>query len=165
MDIACGEGADAVWLARHGWEVTAVDFAPAALERTQAAAEAAGVADRISCVDADVARWRPDATFDLVAVSFFHAPAPLREAVHRMAWEATRGRLLIVGHDPRNFAEGHGGPPDPSKLYRAADVLASLDVESGAVRVSAATRARHADTPERIAFDSVVVLRRTTDEL
>lgn len=161
--MASGEGADAVWLARHGWEVTAVDFALAALERTQAAARAAGVADRITCVDADVTQWRPEATFDLVTVSFFHAPTPLRESVHRMAWGATRGTLVIVGHDPRNFDEGHDGPSDSAKLYGPVDVLASLGVEPGAAAVlTAATRARHGDDPDRIAFDSVVVLRRAT---
>lgn len=166
LDIACGEGADAVWLARHDWDVTAVDFAPAALARTLAVAEAAGVADRVTCVDADVARWRPEATFDLVTVAFFHALVPLRESVHRMAWDATRGTLLVVGHDPRNFGEGHGGPPDPSKLYAPGAVLASLGIEPDAPAVVAATtRARHADDPKRIAFDSVVVLRRTTDEV
>lgn len=161
LDLASGEGADAVWLAGRGWDVTAVDFARAALERTLAAARKAGVADRITCIRADLAGWRPKTIFDLVTISFFHAPTPLREDVHRMAWAATRGVLLIVGHDPRNHEEGHEGPSDPGKLYGPIDVLMSLGLEPGAPEVVAAdTRIRHQDDAERIAFDSIVILRR-----
>ncbi len=165
LDLASGEGADAIWLASQGWDVTAVDFAPAALERTLAAAREAGVAERITCISADLTRWRPDSVFDLVTISFFHAPTHLREDAHRMAWAATRGTLLVVGHDPRNHHEGHDGPSDPAKLYSPIDVLASLGLNPGAPDVVAAdTWLRHQDDPERIAFDSVVILRRATDK-
>lgn len=160
LDVACGEGADAVWLARRGWDVTAVDFAPAALDRTRAGARQAGVETRVHTICADVASWQPRGAFDLVSVSFFHAERPLRARVHRMALAATRGMLVIVGHDPRNHTEGHGGPPDPTKLYSPNDVLLSLGlVQRDAQVVCAETRASRADDPDRIAWDSVVVLR------
>lgn len=161
LDLACGEGADAVWLARRGWDVTAVDFAPAALDRTRTGARQAGVETHMHTIGADLASWQPRDGFDLVSVGFFHAEPSLRARVHRMAWAATRGTLVIVGHDPRNHTEGHGGPPDPTKLYSPDDVLQSLGLARGDAQVVCAeTRASHSDDPDRIAWDSVVVLRR-----
>lgn len=164
LDVACGEGADAIWLASNGWQVTAMDFAPAALSRGEAAAVQAGVSDRIDWVEQDLSDWQPEPrAFDLVAVHFFHGPRDLRERVHRAAWKATRGTLLVVGHDPRNATEGTGGPPDPSVLYAAEDVLASLEGVEGfdaASVMSAEVRVRNADDPERIMLDSVLVVTR-----
>ncbi|MDP4014600.1 MAG: methyltransferase domain-containing protein [Candidatus Nanopelagicales bacterium] len=161
LDLACGEGADAIWLALNGWQVTAVDFAPAAIERAAATAAEAGVGDRMTWVSADVDSWEPGRTFDLVSVQFLHSPAECRRRIHRKAWQATARALIVVGHDPRNEAEGHCGPSDPALLYDAADVLASLGLSESSPEVKVAEcRVRSPGDPEQIAFDSVVVVRR-----
>lgn len=163
LDLAAGEGADAIWLARHGWRVTAVDFAAAALERGEIAAEDAGVADRITWLCEDLATWRPADRFDLVSVQYLHGPPSVRAAVHAVAWRATAGTLVIVGHDPHNLIEGHGGPPDPAVLYAPRDVLNTLGLSATSPEVIVAERrARHADEPDLIAWDCVVVVSRAS---
>src|SRR6202008_569344 len=74
LDLGCGEGGDAVWLARQGWHVTAVDVSGVALSRTSRAAEEAGVADRVAVVRHDLSRSFPTGTFDLVTTHFLHSP-------------------------------------------------------------------------------------------
>lgn len=161
LDLAAGEGADAIWLARHGWRVTAVDFAATALERGKMAAEDAGVADRITWLCEDLATWHPADRFDLVSVQYLHGPPSVRAAVHALAWRATAGTLVIVGHDPHNLIEGHGGPPDPAVLYTPQEVLVALELSATDLEVIVAERrARHADQPDLIAWDSVTVLQR-----
>lgn len=103
-DLGCGEGADAVWLAAHGWTVTAVDYSAAGLVRAREHAAESGVP--VEWVHEDLTRWRPRQPFDLVPVQFFHAAPPERRDVHRRAWDATAGTLLVVGHDPAH----DGGP-------------------------------------------------------
>lgn len=165
MDLGAGEGADAVWLARHGWLVTAVDFASAGLARGAKAAEDAGVSDRVTWIDADLTTWRPPEPFDLVSVQFLHGPSAFRAGVHSSAWRATAGTLVIVGHDSRNAIEGNGGPPDPSLLYTAGDVLDTLGLSPESPEVLVAEqRTRHAEDLDRVALDCVVVLRRTPGE-
>lgn len=101
LDLGSGEGGDAVWLASRGWTVTAVDIATTALDRGRAAAEAAGVGDRIAWRAADLAEWTTDDTFDLVTASFLHSTFAFpRRAVLRRAATAVApgGHLLVVGH-------------------------------------------------------------------
>lgn len=162
LDLACGEGGDALWLAARGWRVTAVDFAAAALRRGAAHAAAEGVAERITWVQADLgSRWRPPGTFDLVSVQFLHTPhMATRDAALRVAWAATAGTLLVVAHDPANLTEGcGGGPPDPAVLYGPADVLAALGLaeDDPAVR-TAETLRREGEAGTWV--DAVVVLQR-----
>ena len=162
LDLACGEGGDAVWLASQGWRVTAVDFAAAALQRGARAAEAAGVADRIEWVQADLASgWDPGRTFDLVTMHFLHTPdRAVRATALHTAWAAARGTMLIVAHDPANLVEGTaGGPTDPAVLYGAGDVLQVLGLEPGDPQVRTAV-ARRRETPAGRWVDAVVVLQR-----
>src|SRR3954467_5214302 len=104
LDVGCGEGADAVWLARRGWQVVAVDFAATALERGAAAAAAAGeeVAARIDWVRADGTRWtRGPAASGLVWAQFMPLPPDERRELFARLAAAVRpgGTLLVVGHD------------------------------------------------------------------
>lgn len=127
LDLACGEGGDAIWLAEQGWQVTGVDFAAAGLARAAKAAEATGVA--VDWVQADLSQWQPTETFDLVTMHFLHGPRELREAALRSAWAATGGTLLVVSHDKANLTEGTaGGPPDPDVLYGPTEMLAAIGV-------------------------------------
>jgi SAM-dependent methyltransferase len=161
LDLACGEGGDAVWLAGLGWQVTAVDFAPAALARGAEHADAAGVGDRIRWVEADAAHWLPPGRYDLVTMHFFHTPSrEVRDAALRTAWQATSSVLLVVAHDPANLVEGSaGGPPDPSVLYSAGDVLDALGVPRDSPRIEVA-ETRRRENAQGLWVDAVVVLRR-----
>lgn len=158
LDVGCGEGADALWLAEHGWTVTALDFAPSALRLGRQRAEDLGGRRIIKKKKADIRTWRTKQRFDLVSVHFLHGPQPERTAALRRAWELTSGSLLVVGHDTTNATQGHGGPPAPV-LYTAQDVLADLDVSGTQVRI-AERRSRFTDDPDRIMWDCVVLLQR-----
>ncbi|MET3861316.1 thioredoxin reductase/SAM-dependent methyltransferase [Dietzia sp. 2505] len=101
LDLGCGEGGDAVWLAGQGWDVTAVDLSPTAVSRGAGAAAARGVADRIDWVAHDLTTWTTDERFDLVTASFFHSPVDLsRTRILRRAaeWVRPGGHLLLVSH-------------------------------------------------------------------
>jgi len=111
LDVGCGEGADAIWLAGNGWETTGLDVSTVALERAAAAAEAAGV--QVTWVAAGVAE--AFGTFDLVAA---HYPAIKRSAgepelAALLRLVAVGGTLLVVGHGPPNpeFARSRGFDP------------------------------------------------------
>lgn len=107
LDLGCGEGADAIWLAERGWTVVAVDISDTALNRARAAAAAQGVAGRIDFRQCDLTRGLPafDAGprggFDLVSAQFLHSTVAMdRAAILRAAAAevAAGGTLLIVDH-------------------------------------------------------------------
>lgn len=104
LDAGCGHGADTLWLAAHGWQVTAVDFSAAALAHGRAMAEAAGakIAERIDWIEGDLATWRAEpGHYDLVACLYVHVAGSVEDMVRRMAnGVAPGGRLLLVGHRP-----------------------------------------------------------------
>jgi SAM-dependent methyltransferase len=123
IDMACGEGGDAIWLASQGWRVTGVDFAKPAIDRAAAAAQARGV--DVTWVLADLTAWVAEQPADLVLVSFVHESAHVRHAVWRAAARAVAagGTLLITGHAPGK--EDAPGPP-PETRFTAAEVVAVL---------------------------------------
>jgi SAM-dependent methyltransferase len=132
LDLGCGEGADAVWLAQRGWRVTAVDISGVALERAAVHAGSAGVADRIEWQRRDLAESFPEGAFDLVSAQFLHSWGDLpREKILRAAAAAVApgGTLLIEGHlDHGPFPhEGreHVAFPSPD------EVVAGLDLAPG----------------------------------
>lgn len=123
LDLACGEGRNAIWLAGRGFDVTAVDFSDVAIARGQKAAREAGV--DVDFRVEDVTRWTPPAAaFDLVAVFYLQLPAGEREPVWDAAARAVApgGTFLLVGHDTRNLTDGYGGPQSPEVLYTGEDV-------------------------------------------
>ena len=127
LDLACGEGRNAIWLARHGWEVTGVDFSGVALAKARQAAGNAGVALRL--VQADLADHVPDpASADLVVVLYLQVSAPLRARVLGRAADALApgGTMLVVAHDLENLTAGHGGPQDPDVLTTPEGVAGDL---------------------------------------
>src|SRR3954470_119968 len=167
LDIGCGEGADAVWLAARGWRVTAVDFAATALERAAAGAAAAGeeVAARIEWVRADVTQWSPDpGPFALVSAQFMHLLPDERRALFARLAEAVRpgGQLLLVGHDFSDIAAGAHRPPEPERFFTAGEVTDSLDPTVWDVLVAEARpRPAHQHEGEDIeVHDAVVRARR-----
>lgn len=134
LDVACGEGRNAIWLAERGWTVTGVDFSSVGLAKAARLASGRGAA--IDWVEADVTEWvAPPASFDLVLLFYLQlAPEPRRRALgHAGAAVAPGGTLLLVGHDADNLARGCGGPQDSSVLYRAGEVADLLGVAGMAV--------------------------------
>ncbi len=156
LDLACGEGRNALWLAARGWQVTAVDFSGVALDRGRERAERDDLT--LEWVQADVLQWAPpERGFDLVAILYLHLRgAELRPVLRRAADAvAPGGTLLVVAHDATNLADGHGGPQDPALLYTPADVTAAI----AGLAVQRAERVRRpVATPagERTAIDSLV---------
>nr|WP_231861620.1 MULTISPECIES: class I SAM-dependent methyltransferase [Frankia] len=165
LDLACGEGRNAIHLATLGWHVVGADFSATAVERAGRLAEHAGVADRTTFVVADaVAGPLPAGPFDLVLLAYLQLPAQRRRtALHRAADLLAPGAtLLVVAHDSANLTEGVGGPQDPAVLYTADDVTADL-ADRAELSVDAARRVhRPVPTPagERTAVDALVRLRR-----
>ena len=165
LDLGCGEGGDAMWLAERGWKVVAVDISETALARAAEDAQARGLSDRIDFQQRDLSESLPEGPFDLISAQFLHSKLPLdRTAILRRAAASVRagGTLLIVDHGST--------PPWASKLDHHHDfpgpdeVLAALDLpaqEWDRVRVDSVPR--DVTTPDgepAIWADNVMVLRR-----
>jgi SAM-dependent methyltransferase len=158
LDLACGEGQNAIWLATLGWKVTGVDFAEAAIAKAQARAEREGVDAEFICED--LLTYEPDpSSYDLVLLLYFHLrPDELRTVLVRARSALTEGgTLLLVGHDRMNITDGVGGPTDPSVLYTPDEIveeLRGLEIEK-AERVL-----RDVEGMDRPAIDALVRARR-----
>lgn len=156
LDLACGEGRNAVWLATRGWHVTGVDFSQVAIDKARRLAESRDVT--VELVVADLIEYEPPArTFDLVLLAYLQVPDDDRRVIWPRAAEAVAagGTFLLVGHDSRNLTDGTGGPKDPRVLYCAGDVvplLGDLVVE----RAGEVTR----DVDGKTAIDCLVRARR-----
>ncbi len=166
VDLAAGEGRNAIWLARRGWAVTAVDFSRVALDKGSTLARDVD----IEWVCADVTQWRRDDSFDLTLMAYLQLPEGARRSAVRAGVAALRpgGTFVLVAHDSTNLDQGTGGPQDPSVLYTAEDVLADVasqpdnDVEvERAERVARVVEAGHGGEPTATAYDCLVRLRRT----
>jgi SAM-dependent methyltransferase len=132
IDVACGEGRNALWLAGRGWHVTAVDFAGVGLAKGRAAEEQLSPPHPVEWVLADATTYLYPET-DLALICYLQLPATERRAAVRAAAQALApgGVLLVVGHDSANLTGGTGGPQDPDVLYTAAELaddLAGLDI-------------------------------------
>lgn len=162
LDLACGEGRNAIWLATCGWEVTGVDFSTVAIERARQLAGRKGVGVEWIC--ADVARFEPDqGAFQLVLIAYLHVFEASRRQVlaHAAAALAPRGDLYMVGHARHPLNEGLPGPKDPGVLWEPREVAAELS-ELGLLVERCGHVRRPVETPdgERIAVDTEVCARR-----
>jgi len=132
LDLGCGEGGDALWLAEQGWQVTGVDVSSTALDRAAEEAERRGLGGQIEWQQHDLGASFPEGSFDLVSTFFLHSPVAIpREQVLRAAAAAVRpgGTLLIVGHGERpSWAPPHEGPP--ITLPTPEQVLAELHLRT-----------------------------------
>ena len=167
LDLACGEGRNAVWLATQGWDVTGVDFSSVGVAKAEALAAEKGV--RATWVTADVTSWNPSGTYDLVILFYLQLPADERAQALRTAVRAMApgGTFVLVGHDLLNLSEGTGGPQDPVVLLTAEGVLDDLaraelasDVELVIERAERVDRVVATDDGERTALDTLVRARR-----
>jgi SAM-dependent methyltransferase len=168
LDLACGEGRNAVWLAKQGWIATGVDFSDVGVEKGRTLAAENGV--EATWVVADVTTWEPPANgYDLVAVFYLQLAAEERRASMITAVRAlgVGGTLVLVGHDLLNLTEGYGGPQNPSFLLTAEDIIDDLtaaevllDVELVTEKSGRVERSVSTDDGERAAIDTLVRVRR-----
>jgi SAM-dependent methyltransferase len=162
LDLATGEGRNALWLAEQGWQVVGVDFSRVGLEKAQQLAVDRGI--EVEWLQTDLLDYRPEPrAFDLVLVFYLQVPQEDRQPILSAAATAVArgGTLLLVAHDKRNLEQGHGGPKDVSVLYTPQDVV--RDLEGRGLQIErAAVVERPVDTPEgqRIALDALVRARR-----
>jgi SAM-dependent methyltransferase len=160
LDLACGMGRNAIWLAEHGWRVTAVDYSEVALAEARRRAAARDV--DVEWVLADVTEWVPAVgAFDLVCVFYLQLPASERRVVLAHAARAVGpgGVVLVVGHHLRNLTEGWGGPSSPDVLFTPDDLAAELpglEVE----RAESVIRLVEEDDGVHEAIDALVRARR-----
>jgi SAM-dependent methyltransferase len=153
LDVGCGEGADAIWLAERGWTVTGVDVSPVALARAAAHAAAAGpaIAARIEWGQVDLFSddFEPFGAHDLVNSQYLHLPPPARDqALHRLAAAVgPAGSLLLVSHHPSDLRIPGLRPNIPGLFYTAAELAAPLDLAEWEVMVKAAPE-RTTDGPD-----------------
>ena len=167
LDVAAGEGRNAIWMVEQGWTVVAADYSTVAVDRMRSLA-ADRLGDRVELLTplvADATQPAPGgpAAYDLALLCYLQLPADEWAQALREAVEATRpgGHVVVVGHAGRNLAEGWGGPGDRSVLYDPDEVLERAEglpvtVETSGIR----ERPVETDEGERVALDTVVVLRR-----
>jgi 2-polyprenyl-3-methyl-5-hydroxy-6-metoxy-1,4-benzoquinol methylase len=133
LDAGCGHGADTLWLAAHGWQVTAVDFSAAALAHGRSIAEAAGadIAKRIDWIESDLATWAAEpGHYDLVVCLYVHVAGSVDDMVKRMAnGVAPGGTLFLVGHRPIDPATGAATAAASQVQVSVEDAVAALDSE------------------------------------
>ncbi|WP_029108713.1 bifunctional NAD(P)/FAD-dependent oxidoreductase/class I SAM-dependent methyltransferase [Mycobacterium sp. URHD0025] len=165
LDLGCGEGGDAVWLAEHGWQVTAVDVSDTALARAAGEAKDRGVADRITFERHDLSESLPEGRFDLVSAQFLQSPIAMDRAVllRRAAGAVDDGGLLVI--------VDHGAAPPwaPEHVRKfefptAESVVDSLNLDDAQwERIRVGTDEREATGPDGqpgTLIDNVMVLRR-----
>ncbi|WP_328389274.1 class I SAM-dependent methyltransferase [Nocardia sp. NBC_00416] len=168
LDLACGEGRNALWLATHGWQVHGIDFSQVGIDkgRTVATRLSRSIRERITwqCADLTDSEADFDGPRELVLMVFLHLPAAERRALLRRAAGllAPGGVLLVLGHHSDNPAQGFGGPQDPGILFTSEDVVADLGADSG-VEIDTARRISR-PTEGRDAIDALVVATKSAPE-
>ena len=159
LDLACGAGRNAVWLAEQGWRVTAVDFSGVALRMARSLEAERRVA--VEWVEADVLAWTPPPrAYDLVCVLYLQLPAGERRTALVRAAAAVRpgGTLLVLGHDLLNLTDGWGGPTQADVLFTPDDVVAEI----GDLRIEKAARVRRAVDDAGASREAIDALVRAT---
>lgn len=161
LDLACGEGRNARWLAERGWTVTAIDWSEVAIDKGRRTSSA------VEWQVGDVLTAPLPRDLDLVVVAYLQVPATERRLAVRRCVDALApgGTLLVVAHDSTNLAEGTGGPQDPAVLYTAQDLLADLDglpvQVQRAERVARAVPSRDGHGSLGTAWDALLRLTRS----
>jgi SAM-dependent methyltransferase len=160
LDAGCGHGSESLWLAAHGWEVTAVDFSPTVLDHARSVAAAVGpdVAGRIDWVERDLGVWTPEpGAYDLVVSLYVHVAGSLEQAVSRLASGVARdGTLLMVGHLPIDPVTGAPTPAQGQNQVTVAAARAALGADLWEI-TTAEERPRAATGT---GFDAVIRARR-----
>ncbi len=130
LDVGCGEGADVVWLARQGWDVTGVDVSQVALDRAAGHAADEGVGDRTSWALVDVVGGDTlPGDMDLVTSAFMHPPTDRVASTYGLLLDAVRpgGTLFVLAHHPDDAATGLRNPKLSHMLFAPEQIVALLD--------------------------------------
>lgn len=152
LDLASGEGRNAIWLAEQGWEMTAVDFSEVAVERGRQSS------DQVHFVVGDVLEWEPERSFDLVLIAYLHLEeeAMRRVVARAMQWLEPYGELFMIGHDRSNLEFGYGGPQSLQILWDVPTISGWLE----ALRiVEAVVVRRPVDTEDGLVYARDALVR------
>lgn len=160
LDLGCGEGADALWLAERGWRVVAVDVSATALRRATEAASARNMLAHIDFQRHDLNETFPQGRFDLISAQYFHSPARLErgEALRRAAGRVNPGGVLLI--------VDHGATPPGAPHHEfpgIEEVVAALRLDPGAwirLRADVVEREMVVDGQTARVPDNVIALRR-----
>ena len=161
IDLAAGEGSNAVWLAEQGWKVDAVDWSDVALDKGRELARRAGVT--VGFTQEDLRSWWPPAgAYDLAVIAYLQIPDTERHEAWRGAAQAVApgGRLVVIGHDSENLTRGYGGPQRPEVLYGTDEVASIVAEHLEVVRAEQVIRSVEADGTVHEAIDNIVVATR-----
>ena len=157
LDLAAGEGRNALWLAEQGFDVEAVEFSPVAIDKGRALAAHRGVPVTFTLVD--LTGPLDLAPADVVLLAYLHLPRAVeRDVLRRVAaLVAPGGTFLLIAHARRNLDEGVGGPQDPELLPTAQEVTAAIE-GTGLVleRAGEVTRETEVEGEQRTAIDLLV---------
>ena len=176
LDAGCGTGAEAIWLATHGWTVTGADISGSALTAASTGGQTAGVEDRLTWIEADLTSWDPDNRWDLVTTNYAHSTLPQLVFYQRISeWVAPHGTLLIIGHlhdqhphpDAHSHAHSDRGPHSgsgsghqhpPEATVTLASTVASLDSTHWTIHTAREnTRTVMAPTGHKVELRDVIV--------
>ena len=161
IDLAAGEGRNAIWLAERGWQATAVDFSAEAIDKVRQIAERRGVA--LDTEVADLTGYVPTpGGYDLVVIAYLQLIDAELTPILRRAAEAVSpgGRLVLVSHDLTNLESGHGGPQHPAVLTTPDQVVAAIGEALTVEVAETAERRVPTDDGDKTALDTVVVASR-----
>lgn len=164
IDLAAGEGRNAIWLAEQGWDSTAVDYSAVAIDKARRIAANRGVT--ITTEVADLTEYEPTpGGYDLVLVAYLQLPDEQLIPILGTAATAVAagGTFLLVCHDRENLARGHGGPRDPAVLTTPDQVVRALGDRFAVARSEVAERRVHTVDGDRVALDTLVLARRQDD--
>lgn len=163
LDLAAGEGRNAVWLAERGWSVHMVDFSVVGLRKAGHLAINRGVSSHLKAELADLCNYLPEpARYDLVLLAYLQLPREQMKPILRRAAMAVApgGTLLLVGHDSSNLLSGFGGPQNAEVLYTPPQVVACLEDQLDVEKAAVVERKVQAPDGPRIALDCLVRARR-----
>jgi SAM-dependent methyltransferase len=158
LDVACGEGRNAIWLARQGWDVTAFDFSAVGIDKAR---ELAGDT-QVKWVVADATMFEPTKKFDLVVIFYLHVPDEHFTKAFSRAVDAVApgGTLFAVGHALANIEHGVGGPPYPEVLWTTEGISSLL---SGLSVIDLEERERWVEEADASAIDLVAWATKPSD--
>ncbi len=161
IDVAAGEGRNALWFAEKGWAATAVDYSQVALDKAKAAAERRGVELETQVVDLNEFVPEPGG-FELVVVAYLHLPPDQLDPILSRAGEAVApgGVFFLIGHDVTNLADGYGGPQNEAVLTSPTSVVAAIGDGFEIERAEVIDRAVDTDDGPCIAKDTLVLAHR-----